>query len=240
MNNYARVVLITTLLLTGCGQSPEDEYSSKIVEIQEALNAEDYSRAIYLVEQMPAEKPEIIKLKSIAYAGRAGFNALKIADLIYNSQNQNPVILVYHLADTFYTPNSISDINIALTNIRSYYPITGNRPQSINAIFGLIQLYKASQIILKNVKTKQIDHCEIVDFLIDDIIDLIYSINSAALSLEKDIQVIRAKTEEVRERLHIPPQEDYKQDEVNEVKLKLQEIVYEEIAGCGPIPPATP
>jgi hypothetical protein len=231
---FLRIFLITTMLLSGCSKSPEDEYSSKILEIQEALNSEDYSRAIELVETLPADRREVIKLKSMAYAGRAGFNALKIADLIYHSKDKSPVVLVYELADEYYTPSAIGDVNKAIDNIRLFYPEVDRRPQDINAIFGLAQLYKASQIILKNVKNQEIDKCEIVDFLVDDVIDLIYSINSALISLEKDIQMIRQKTQELRLQLNIPAQENYKQEEVTSVKQKLQEVVYEEIAECGP------
>jgi hypothetical protein len=228
------IIFTTVLFFLGCQKNPQDEYSAKILEVQEALNAEDYNRAISLVESLPAEKREVIKLKSMAYAGRAGFNALKIADFVSSHKDENAVALVYKLADTFYSSNAIDDINKALINIRAYYPNLSYRPADVNAIYGLLQLYKASQLILKNVKGQNVTTCEVVSFIVDDVIDLMYSINSAALSLSKDIKEIREKTQSLRLELNVPEQETFGQQEVDQVKLRLQEVVYEELRLCDP------
>src|SRR5690606_29015784 len=151
---------------------------------------------------------EVVKLKSMAYAGRAGFNALKIADYVVKSKDKEPVVIVYELADSFYNNRAIDDINTALLNIKTYFPELGLRPTDINAIYGLLQLYKASQLILKNVRG-QGSSCEVVEFIIDDVIDLIYSVNSAALSLAREVKEIRERTQSLRLDLNIPEEENF-------------------------------
>lgn len=226
--------LVTVLVVSGCQKNPTDEYNAKILEVQEALNAEDYNRAIELVNSLPANKKEVVKLKSIAYAGRAGFNALKIADLVVKSKDKEPVVLMYELADTFYQTNSVADINFALENIRQYFPEIGIRPYDINAIYGLLQLYKASQLVLKNVKG-QGSSCEVIEFIIEDVIDLIYSVNSAALSLSREVREIRDRTQELRLEFSIPDEENFGEDKVQEVKTRLQEAVHEDLGLCNPV-----
>lgn len=226
--------LATALLFVGCQKNADDEYSAKILEIQEAINAEDYDRAISLVDSLPAHKKEVVKLKSMAYAGRAGFNTLKIADYVVKSKDKEPVVIIYELADSFYNNRAIDDINTALLNIKTYFPELGLRPTDINAIYGLLQLYKASQLILKNVRG-QGSSCEVVEFIIDDVIDLIYSVNSAALSLAREVKEIRERTQSLRLDLNIPEEEDFGQQEVDQVKTRLQEVVHEELGICNPV-----
>jgi hypothetical protein len=98
------------LLSQTCNLSKEDKEQNQIINIQEAINMEDYDTAIRLLKSMP-NNDETVKLKDIAFAGRAGFNALKIVDLIYEKEGEPPLLVLYELAEKYHKTNLIDDLN---------------------------------------------------------------------------------------------------------------------------------
>ena len=228
-----KAIFLIMFLISGCSLTNEDEYRNSLIEAQEAINSEDYSKALNLLNKMPVND-ETAKLTAIAYGGRAGFNALKIADLIYQKEGAPVVSLLYEMADKFYKPEALEDLNRAIEYIKLVYAIKP-RNQDINAIYGLLQVYKSAQIILKAVKTQRVSTCEVVEFATEDIFQLTISLNSAALSLENYVKFVKDFTDDVRKELELPESEESAEEILNNFKNNLQRAVYEQVQNCGSI-----
>jgi len=230
-----RFIILILLITSGCSLTNEDEYRNSLIEIQEAINSEDYSKALNLLNKMPVND-ETAKLTAIAYGGRAGFNALQIADLIYQKEGVPVIALLYEMADKFYKPQALDDLNRAIDYIKIVYALKPKN-QDINAIYGLLQVYKSAQIILKAVKTQTVDTCDIIEFTTDDIFELTLSLNSASLSLQNYVKVIRDFTNKLREELELPDSEESAEEILNKFKNNLQRAIYEQVQNCGSIAP---
>lgn len=224
------LIILLMLLSQACNLSKEDKEQNQIINIQEAINVEDYDTAINLLKSMP-NNDETVKLKAIAFAGRAGFNALKIADLIYEKEGQSPLVVLYELAEKYHKTNSIDDLNQAVLIINEYYK-DKNKNRNISAIYGLIQTYKVAQIIFKNVKNQTVNGCDVIQIATEDVFEIAISINSAIISLENYILFIKNFMNNLREDLKI--KEDMSIElEINNVKNELQNLIYEQIQDCG-------
>lgn len=229
------VLLILLIISGGCSLTNEDEYRNSLIEIQEAINSEDFSKALNLLNKMPVND-ETAKLTAISYGGRAGFNALKIADLIYQKEGAPVVALLYEMADKFYKPEALEDLNKAINYIKVVYELKP-KSQDVNAIYGLLQVYKSAQIILKAVKTQKVNTCDVIEFATEDIFELTLSLNSAALSLENYVKSIRDFTNKLREDLELPETEESAEEILNNFKNNLQKAIYEQVQNCGSIAP---
>lgn len=225
------LLIIMMGFISSCGEKYENQYQKTLIQAQEALNNEDFNKALNLLEGLKDNK-EVNKLRSMAYAGRAGFNSLIIADMISNNQGKDPVKLFFELSRDQYKENSINDLNLALKQIQILYPDVGNRPDDLRSFYGLIQTYKASQIIFKNVNNK-IDKCEIVEFISDDLIEIILSLHSATVSLKNYVESIDTFFKKISIELNLPESEIEIEQQLDNFKQKLQEKINEKNTDCS-------
>lgn len=185
--------MVLFLALTLCSCSPtldqKDTVKEKIVQAQEAINQENYSEAISILSSLDEKDYQVSKLKAIAHAGRAGIKTLSIVDLIENNKNENPGVLIALLAEK-YGETNLNDSKMAIDIISRFSESLESRTKELNFLYAIVQLYKASQIILKKADLAQSgkisqawDPCLEAYLLSIDIEEIIVSINKAVKAL---------------------------------------------------------
>lgn len=187
-------IVLIILLVMGCSKNKNQEITTQLETAQSYINEEKYTEAINILESLPQDNVKVVDLISTAYAGRAGFSSLEIYDII-NKNKENPQFSLYEIAKKFDSLN-ILDSQKAIDSINKLGINPDLRPVELNLKYSIIQIYKISQILSKNInKFKSLDissqtvwnPCNEIGFLSLDIRDIIISINRAVLSI-KNIQ----------------------------------------------------
>jgi len=174
------IVLILSFLFFGCNHVTGVN-NAQLEQASADINNQNYNQAILILNSLDQSNPQVKSLLAAAYAGRAGFNGLKLADLIITN-SQTPMNILYSL-NTQYSASNITDIETAL----AFVPNDGQLNDRIQ--YASIEIYKISQLILKNYNTdfNTWNPCVDAGFLADDIINIIISINISAEKV-KDVQ----------------------------------------------------
>lgn len=175
------LALFLTLALSGCqsaSQVEQEKMERAIVE----LNKKNYDSAIILLKDLP-ETPQVRDLLASSYAGKGGFNALALYDKVVDIK----LSTLYRLSDV-YQESNLKNLDIALSYIHpGTIPEPDLMPNSSNVKYASIQVYKASQLLLKNYFARPLspnDTCRAVETLYRDIRVIIVSINKAVYSLK--------------------------------------------------------
>ena len=226
-------IVIFTLILTSCAPTldQKDGTKEKLVQAQEAINQENYSEAISILESLDPSNYQVSKLKAISFAGRAGIKTLSIVDLIENNKNQKPGVLISLLAEK-YAETNVNDSKMAIEIISKYSESLETRSKELNFLYAIVQLYKASQIILKKTELAQTgkisptwDPCLEAYLLSIDIEEIIISVNKAVKALSFSNQDIYLKAIKIQEDLIINAQAFEAQLVANEDVIHLRNFL---------------
>lgn len=211
---YLKIVLPGIMLIfLGCGNLPgENEYEQKITQAQEALDQEKFSEAISILNSLEEKDPKVGMLKSMAYAGRAGLRSLEVVDIIERNNRSNPGVIISFLAKK-YGSTDINDSREAIEVIRRMNAQVESRSNQMNLLYAIIQIYKASQIILQKAdlaeqgRISEIwDPCLEAYLLSIDIQEIVASVNRALQALAFANQDLYSKAVKIQEDLKINAQ----------------------------------
>lgn len=210
-NLFLAFLILFTVI--GCSRTGKQEHDYQIESAQVAINEQRFSDAIDILKNMDQTDTQIIDLTSTSYAGRAGFNSLAIADIIENTKG-DPIQALYQIGKKFGSSN-INDSEIAIKFISNISDNPDNRPSPLNVKFSAIQLYKISQIVLKNINhfgtedgiqhVLNWDPCVEANLTAEDLREIIISVNRAIISVKNVQSNVYDSLVKIQNQLKIDP-----------------------------------
>jgi ATP-dependent Lon protease len=180
------LIFVSTIVFMSCAKSTDQQETTQLEAAMFAINNQQYDQAITILSALPISDTTK-DLLSTAYAGRAGFNAAKIADLIATEPDS---IRVLYSLTTKYSIQNILDSQSAINQIYSSLPVDQGK-ESINVKYASIQVYKISQILVKNYikfgdqsnsQVEQWSPCSDAELLGSDLREIIISVNRAVVA----------------------------------------------------------
>ena len=226
------ILLIAMLILVSCSKTSKQEQDYLFEEVEVSLNEKNYDHAIFLLLKMPKSE-KVKELLSSAFAGRAGFNAAQLYDMI--ETNQDPIRILYLLANKFSNQN-ISDSQLALAEIYSAIPkdAAGN---SSDLKYASIQVYKISQILVKNFMRHSGSYandlwtpCDEAELLGMDLREIIISVNRAILATKNIESAVYEYLLALQKELKIQPDlfepDTIKNTDLSHIRLAIDKEYY--------------
>lgn len=239
-------IIIFIFFTISCSQNKDQSLTKKIESAQQALNSSDFDKAIAILESFSNEdkvKIQVVDLLSSAYAGRAGFSSFKVYDLLDKHSN-NPERALFELASNHFKTSDIEDSQKALSYIYSLSKSPDLRPSNLNLKYSTIQVYKISQILIKNINRFENtlltdwNPCSEINLLSLDIRDILISTNRAVISVKNLQENIYNQLISIQNKYNIDPQifeeEVVEKTDINRVRVSIGES-YSEIIGASTI-----
>lgn len=206
-------ILLVVFVLGGCAKSSQDKEAYLLEKAQAQINQQEYSGALATLSSLDQNKPIVITLTASALAGRAGFNTLSLADLV-SQKNLDPIFLLTEL-QAHYDHQSLSDI-LRATNLLNSQDDFASRLQ-----YASLQIYKVSQIILKNYTHKDnFQMCSSDTALAaNEVIDIIISVNLSLIKIKEVVTNIYEYVQDLQRTLGIDP------SSLSEIEITDEQIV---------------
>jgi hypothetical protein len=213
MKSFLVLIFIGLFTLSGCSRSAQEEETYLLEQAQHQINAYKYSDALSTLAKLDQNKPQVISLTASALAGRAGFNTLSLADLITTNKGDPSVALLLSL-NANYQAQDINDIYRA-TQLLNSQDDFASRLQ-----YASLQVYKVSQIILKNYTHQdQLKLCSEESVIAaNEIIDIIISLNLSIIKVQEIVTNIYDYVQQLQKDLGVNP------SQLNRVQITDEDV----------------
>lgn len=193
MNNFSKVIifLFASLLFTGCGSSLSDQ--DLILQARELIDHEQFSSALIDLDHVKDKKTEeVILLRVSALSGLAGFRLFQLYDTIAYNRNVSPKFLIFFNLSRQYSSTDVSYSRSSIKTIEEFDSNITTRSKGLNTLFALMEVYKVSQILLKNsdldrlgVLSNKWNPCNDANFPVLEIKEVIVSLNKVRMALRQ-------------------------------------------------------
>lgn len=192
------LVILIAIISTSCGDG-KTHALSLIGQAKEAIDQGNYDQALSLLNQISPNTEEVVLLKVSAYGGKAGFRLLSVLDQFSTTKAlSDPLNALFSIA-RIYTPQEINSSRSGIGEIEQFAPQIMSRSAGLNARFALLEIYKASQILLNDA---DITHsgsgistswqpCSDQQLPILDAREVIVSLNKAMIAINRIRQLIQ-------------------------------------------------